>query len=447
MSWATGVEQAAPRTFYTPRYVGIACEFDGDGAALLLTERPMPPRRVKTGTFRLRTTTGQQAVTGLGFRPNVGIFWATKNVREGAGTNFDFSYGFAVSSTQRCCITGRSTDTPTVMDTATGESATKMIRLFADAVGTLDCEVDFVSWDADGFTVDVTDAPADDYLVHYLVLDADAAEVFSFATTATATQAVTTLADEYDVLLFFDKRGSGDSAHLMLNLGFAVNGSGQGAVALVDTDAAGTSQVKTWQRADSAILGLFTGTSTAEQKRGRVTAWAADGFTVTWDTQSTDGETIRGLAIKGGSWWAGAETQKTSPGTKAKTGVGFTPDALLLLTATVTAAAGIARRDAVLAVGAADTVEEAVGLASTDDAAGLANTNRGFAGAKAIVMADVNMNRLAEADAALDPDGFTLDWTTADATAREMLALAVALPTRGPRAFVRSDAVHRRSRW
>lgn len=424
---------AAPRMTVTDKYavliVGDAT--DTNYVTRTLIHRPLAPL-VKHHVFALATSTGQQQITGLGRGWKAGIFACVPTTAPGTIAGFEMSVGF-VSGTTRRCLTLLSENGPTTMDTARGISNGKLLRGISDATGpVLDYEVDFVSWDDDGFTLEVTNAPAGAYEVHCLLFGGPgllASEIADITVANAATQDVTGLAAEYDVAFFFqDRRAStfGDDTTNMGSIGVAVNGSGQGAISLVDTDNVGTSQVKAWQRTDACIIGGFTGTSVAENVRGRVTKFNVDGLSLAWDTVTADGMLVPTLLLKGGEWWCGQDLQGTATGTKAQTGVGFTPLGLLLLSTCVAAGVGQTRRTAVLALGMGDDDGASALSAATQDAASTGNTDQRSSDTKVMQHVTTNATVSAEADLdSLDEDGYTLDWTTADATARESVVVAV----------------------
>ena len=151
----------------------------------------------------------------------------------------------------------------------------------------------------------------------------------------------------------------------------------------------------------------------------------SDGFTLNWTTANANTHTIFALGLKGGSYAVKAFTQKTSTGSQATTGVGFAPKGLLYYSTGQTAGAGL---------DGGGTLYQMTGAGSSSTSRGaLLYSSGNFPG-------DV-LNRtkiyLAYADdgtptaqgiadlTSLDSDGFTLNYTTADATAREVLYLAM----------------------
>jgi hypothetical protein len=134
------------------------------------------------------------------------------------------------------------------------------------------------------------------------------------------------------------------------------------------------------------------------------------------------------LALKGGQYFVGNETQKTSTGTKATSGVGFTPTGLFFASYNLTAQS--TRQDhnrmSVAAASAAGT--EGGTWAGDTDAVGTASTDQSTSTSKALTLIDSDAPGAVDAEAdvdSLDGDGFTLDWTTADAVEREFLFMAM----------------------
>jgi hypothetical protein len=382
-----------------------------------------------TGTFSLNASTGNQSVTGLGFQGKCGVFWTVAMNAAGAAANVDASYGVAVSSTERGCITGRADDAASTMDVASGNSNAALLKTFTDATATpTDLEVDFVSWDSDGFTVNVVDAPGSTVRVHYVVWGGSTitdAAVTAFATTATATQAVTGVGFTSDMILFLNNRRAAGATgtHHSENIGICTGVGEEGAYNSVDTDNSANSECKGWSKAVS-LMGNFSGTSTTVQLESRVTTIGSDGFTLTHDTQSSDGENVIALCVSGGDWKLLADSQKTSTGTKSKTGMGFEPIGLLGISGGIINTTSPTRNDAVGVMGAYKGGTEHATAHVSDDAAATSDANKIDSATKFLVMPLNNGSTTAECDVTtLDVDGYTLDWTTADAVAREFFVL------------------------
>jgi hypothetical protein len=159
-----------------------------------------------TGTFDLNASTGDQSVTGVGFQPKFGIFWTTDQNATGSTGTATFGLGVAGSSTDRGYVAYRSETTVGTSNTAAGNNITRLLKLYSLATTpTVDVEVDFVSWDSDGFTVNISNAPSSTRRVHYLVwggTDITDVNVVDWTVTNTATQAITGVGFESDLIIF-----------------------------------------------------------------------------------------------------------------------------------------------------------------------------------------------------------------------------------------------------
>jgi hypothetical protein len=252
------------------------------------------------------------------------------------------------------------------------------------------------------------------------------------------------------LLLLTDGGVAGDASHAQMCFGCVGSDLSQGATFFIDDDNTANAVAKIWRREDSCLLGASTGTGTTERFRSRVTARTGSGFTLTHDVQSTVGELVIGLAVKGGRYQVVHDTQRTSTGTKAKAASVGVPRGLLMFSNGEEASVALTRGNPNLHLGAASGLGlEAFVIAAGDDGAGTSNTFVVSDTGKAMAFYNaVTQALIAEADlAALDVSGYTLDWTTADAAARSFSTLVMGDPPREPQPFARSDAVHRRSRW
>ena len=110
------------------------------------------------GVFALNTATGNQSVTGVGFQPDVVIFLPTNLTADGVGSDAYLNIGAAVSSSARKTFSSTSEDGQATTDTSR-ESYDLCISQNNPGSSSSDYLADFVSLDADGFTINITDAP------------------------------------------------------------------------------------------------------------------------------------------------------------------------------------------------------------------------------------------------------------------------------------------------
>lgn len=150
----------------------------------------------------------------------------------------------------------------------------------------------------------------------------------------------------------------------------------------------------------------------------------SDGFTVGVDSNTNDGSAgQRFLAIRDpdGAFKVGVDSQKTSTGTKATTGVGFQPSGGLFFGADRTGN-GAGSNSPQFCIGAANGPLTGLGVMElfTQDTTKYQNTR----GAADLVLSTsaLDSTTLAEAEVqSWDADGFTLNWSTADSRARKFI--------------------------
>jgi hypothetical protein len=151
----------------------------------------------------------------------------------------------------------------------------------------------------------------------------------------------------------------------------------------------------------------------------------ADGFTVGVDQNiKNDGATQHFLALKdpSTSFKVGVATQKTSAGTKAITGVGFRPGAGLFFSSPQTSPN--VKNTTVgpqFSYGGTDhfKTDQASELFTSTPTSTTPYQNQRMVQGKLLSFSQLNTTTLAEASmSSYDADGFTLNWTTADAVAR-----------------------------
>lgn len=407
---------------------------------------------VKKGSFNAEIATGNKAYTGIGFQPKALILWATAQTAAGFQNVATFGIGFATDSTHRKTTRG-GIDNGLVGGSNSGMGSNDLIlEVPTNGNQTIGIGVDIVSMDADGFTLNYTVAGAGkNYVIHYLALGgADLTNVFVGTTSlaAGATSAITGVGFKPDCVLY---TMTGSTTHPLAlgshdrsDLGFAVSASQQGLSTMRDNSSATpVTDSKSYQRSVRCAGTLTTNASTLQNEFDLATM-DADGFTLNTPTKLTNVQ-LHYLCLKGGSYWVGADTQKTSTGTQAKTGVGFQPKGVLFASVGKAASTAV-QADAKLTIGATDGSTDGCVWNGATDAAGTSAAACATVTTKCLRHAVAPSTTSAEANIqTLDADGYTLNWTTADATAREHLALAFGnTPVSAvPRPVVVKQAVHR----
>ena len=381
------------------------------------------------GSFAASTSTGDQVVSftpaGGSFTPKVVIFWGVQLTAAGYGAGLSMSYGCATSATARWAMTHYSLDAAASSDTARGQTSSGVIRFFSDATPTQESKADLVSFGSDTFTINWSDAPASAWLIHYFALggtDITNAKAGVFNGPGVAgNQAVTDPGFTPNVVLIGDSQihpVNTDGANGQFNLG-AFTSTAQVSTSWRDRDARATMWSASSQRSDRAIT-TFAGTSDALADEATFVSFDANGFTLNYSVTS-GAENCNYLAIACSNVAVGVETSKTSTGTKATSGLGFQPTALLGWSWGLAASAVVDSSQAKLSIGAASAAgtEGGIWVEADDNVADSAVDSRTYTD-KFIGLSAQPSTTTSEADlSSFDSGGFTLDWTTADATARE----------------------------
>jgi len=128
----------------------------------------------KTLDTAMRTDTNNQSVTGAGFQGEflLTLYRPPVTAYETAGSaHLEGGVGFAVSSTKRFATWCADEDALAAHDTYNAQSGTRVAIDFDKETGAVDeGDVDFVSFDSDGFTLDQDTAAAQATLIAALVI-------------------------------------------------------------------------------------------------------------------------------------------------------------------------------------------------------------------------------------------------------------------------------------
>ncbi len=129
------------------------------------------------GAFNQNTTTqgtGNQSITGVGFTPSLVMLQSINQASSTSIQNFGrYSFGVATSSSERGSVWMGDTDN--VADSVADSylDRTKSLVMYTEGTPTLTTAMDFVSMDADGFTVNNTTVDATSRQVLYFAVGAN----------------------------------------------------------------------------------------------------------------------------------------------------------------------------------------------------------------------------------------------------------------------------------
>lgn len=407
-----------------------------DAATVSTTGTPSAVEKhmwIRTGFFNKETSNVNnttQAITGLPFKPGAVMFIVSQNNNnDSSQTDINQTIGFGIDSTHQ--------DSHGYAMSQGGANSNAGRRALAKALsvitpgGAITAAAD-IAMDNNGFTLTWTTSSGRGNRIGYIAFSQDLqTKIIDWTTnTATGNQAVTGAGFQPDAVIHVLTAATAlntAAAGATGCVGTMCSGGTQWANGVFSVDAvAGSSDTQRIQRTDSCIVGVDASLSAIN--RAHYGSMDADGFTVNWDTAPASAFHVFSLCIKGVNAKAVSFNKTTSaaPVTQAITGVGFRPGMLLMRTFSQPAGTGGVANSR-MATGISDTVNEwSMALSNTD-----VTSPQVARGIMSITKGIVTCNNSTIAfDAAadvqsMDSDGFTLNWTTNDANAHEILALAL----------------------
>lgn len=297
------------------------------------------------GTFG--TTTGVITttipVTGVGFSPKAILFWhtgrtelvdtvSTLTVRRG--------FGFAVSASDRRAITNFSLTASNPTDTASRQTPNACVSILLDAA-TVDGELDFVSMDADGFTLIVDNQFSQDYQISYLAIGGD--DVVNAVTgqftapTVAGTYSLTSLAFQPDCVFFLSSNQATTppvtGVDSRMSFGCAVDGGGQAVWSGGANDAVTPAQTIAYCKSGECIAMPST-TLTVIDVRAAFVQSTPTGFDLNFTEANATAPYVFYMALKGGNYTVGSLTTQTDTVTPITiSGLDYTPLAGIIVSA------------------------------------------------------------------------------------------------------------------
>ena len=369
------------------------------------------------GSLAQPSSTGNQAITGVGFKPIAVIFFANTSTADGSIADEQVMMGMATSSANRATVSGGHANSST--NQYRSHNAGKCIALIS-TTGSVLSSADFVSMDSDGFTINWSNADATARIVNFIAIGgSDVTNVFVkqfTAPTVTGNQGITGVGFKPDALILMspvyetappntDTSGGGG-----ISLGFAVSSTQRGGIGFDATP-------ESLQKAEPVC--------SANSQEADLVSLDSDGFTLHWSVVDTVADYWYALCLKGGQYSVGSDTQKTSTGTKANTAPGFQPTGLLLFSQDQASSTSV-QTTARFSFGAASDTTHRGAIWSGQTASG--NSDQNLDRTKVIKMMTEAATPTTQASADLssfDTTGFTLNWGIADATAREFIYLVL----------------------
>jgi hypothetical protein len=372
-----------------------------------------------TGNFVQPVSTNASfAVTGVGFQPKAIILYATDETAAGVSTNNTWYQGFATSTSSRAAVSQTQ-----LTATNTAQQAHDNAKCFIvwSAAGSSLVLADLVSFDVGGFTLNFSKVDTIARKIAFIALggsDLTNAFVKQFLPAGSSgNQSFTGVGFKPDAMIVMSAEltsappanASGEQPVT----GFA---SGTGALQ-AGAFSDGNNGTASGQRAD--VLN-FESACVAT-----LTSFDSDGFTLNF-SQFSYVPYWFALCLKGGQYHVGKFNQATSTGNQATTGVGFQPTGLILASYNAVTNASDINSQARMSFGSGTSSSARASIWTGGSNGGVQDND--FDATKIINMITEGASPTTNASAdlvSLDSGGFTLNWTTADATAREVIYLAM----------------------
>jgi hypothetical protein len=387
-----------------------------------------------SGSFDLSLSSANQVVAGVGFAPRFVLFFGFNN---SAGASQASTFGVADAHRKQWAQSIRTQDAANPANNERAWSSSHCIYTTTSA-GVLSQRAEFGSVTHDGFVLKTTGDGVTARRVHWIAFGGEQVRAkagYFDLSTSSGTQAVTGVGFEPAAVLFGPSTSSTTEGLATNESRFALGGmtsAAQWAGSTYGVDNVSPTQEYSVGRTDAALVRIGSGTTTM---LAAYSSLDSDGFTVNKSTPP--GATVRvGYLALGGAMQisAGTLTQPTSTGNAAVTGVGFRPQAILF--AGFGKAAGTTpTANATVMVGAAlSSSNRRAHQSGALNASAASDTSRDTTETAAIIASSAGgtPTRLATADfVSHDSDGFTVNWTAADAIAREVhwLAFGQGIPT------------------
>lgn len=388
----------------------------------------------RVGSFTKSTATGAQTIAHeLGTTPKAIILWTNGKTNESLSANFIYAFGVSDGTTSES-ISAASQDALNTSKAST-RIANKAITIVQWGQ-TLLAEADMSSWDATNFTLNWTTNNATAYVIHFIAIGGSSvsAKVVGWTMpTATGSKAITGVGFKPDVVIHafpdatFTNAIPASLADATIGLGAMDANGNQWTNFIFSRDGRGTSDTQRGQQTNAAIF-TFTN-ALAVTKKASYVSMDTDGFTVNYSVVNGNKTQIFSLALKGVTAKAGNFNKSTAaaPASQAVTGIGFQPRAVMLSSFQDVAQAN-AVNESRFGIGASDATSDA--SSAYIDANNVTTTITKGIDKTSKVFVKVNNNTPtidAEANlTSMDSGGFTLNWTTNDAVATQLVYLALA---------------------
>ena len=283
-----------------------------------------------TGTTTARTTTGTTSITGLGFKPNLILFWGTLRTSDGIGVTSGFahmhwgvSYRTNADATGQWCYGAWAQDNVATSNTggSNHDDGRNIAILGAAAPVALDGSAQIDSYDDDGFTLNWDNAAGDTYIVNWFALGGDDLEQIegqlSNLNTSSGLMDID-LTWRPDLVMFF----TGSSfAQSIYSFGIASSADAADQFCVYGINRDNVNPTQTAQTFSPGNLGGYyrIGTAIEKDMLFHLSEVRDDGFTINKTDPPNESRGFVWLALKGGFHDVGVETVPAATGIQSVT--------------------------------------------------------------------------------------------------------------------------------
>lgn len=383
---------------------------------------------VASGSFDLSVSSTDQVISSVGFAPRFVVFFGFNS---SAGATQASTFGVADAQRGQWAQSMRTKDSVSPADNERAWSSSHCIYT-SDSAGAVSQRAEFGSITHDGFVLKTTGDGATARRLHWIAFGGEQVRAkagYFDLSTSTGTQAVTGVGFQPKAVIFGPSTSSTTEGVATNEARFALGAmtaASQWSGSTYGNDNVSPTQEYSVGRTDASIVRVSGGSTTA---LAAYSSLDSDGFTV--DKSTAPGATVRVgyLALGGLARYAvGAFSQATSTGNQSTTGVGFQPKGLLFASFGKTASTTPAANATAMVGAAVSTSSRRAHQSSAQHNLATSDTSRDTTETAALIASSSGgtPTRVATADfVSHDLDGFTLNWTAADATARENFYVAV----------------------
>jgi hypothetical protein len=382
-----------------------------------------------TGALSTSAGTGDKSETGVGFQPKAIIAFYNNQTATGSAADAHIGIGFTGTAGEDLSTYFNSLDGAASSDVVRSLLNTVFWKTTVGGATTARVTATLKTLDSDGFTVNTTANVTGAKLPYLALGGADITDAVGGQVAmpnSTSNFSVTGLSFQPSIVfLSVILLATNGTANNNNSFSFGVaHSSGVWCSAIKSQNAQATMNTSRAFYTGRCAVVLQSIGDTAVDEVGFV-SMNSDGFTLSHPVNSGGTYLINYLAIKGGQWNVGNLSQPSSTGDQSVTGMAFQPVGTLFSHAsyeTVDTVTSTAR----IGIGAATSSSNRQSIWMGDeDAAANAKADQRYATDKVIMMYDEAGGGaptvISEADyVSNNSDGFTINWSTVDSTARKV---------------------------